>query len=390
MDPTLMLEGHLYATKERIKETSGEWIVVSQDTTSYNYTTHPSMEGLGKIQGDLKGILQHNLLACSENGIPLGLLGQLYWSRGSESVLPYEGKESDKWLWGLKTVNEEISDLGKRVVLVQDREADIYSFFQAERAASVDLIVRVHEPRHLETVEAGEVYKLPEIGERLPVLGEKQIKVFRQGREVTLILTLQAAEILVLAGKKNRAEKSKTEGLYLVIARETDALDSKGKSVYDEKESALWYLLTSLKAIDQNEIERVVDFYAMRWRIERLHYALKTGAFNVEKRQFDDLKTTVNALAFYSIAAWRILAIVYLTREKEDQPATTCFEKKEIKVLERVSRKKLKTVKEATLALAKLNGFAPSRRQPMPGIKLLAQCIEMLYYIKLGFNAKPT
>lgn len=387
MTPTVMLEGHIASTKQRIEQSAGEYVLVAQDTTYYNYSGHRAMAGLGQIQGNVKGIMQHNLLAISESGIPLGLLGQEYWSR--ESNQKYQGKESEKWFRGLAAVNRELGESAKKVVLIQDREADIYSFFQAERAASVDLIVRVHEPRNLEIVETGEICRLEQMTQKLAQVGEKRVKIWRKGKEVTLVLSIQAGKVNVLAGKKNRLEKPQTEGLSIVIAEEKEAIDSQGKSVFEADERAVWYLLTSLEIEDLAGIERVANFYALRWRIERLHYTLKSGALEVEKLQFDDLETTINALAFYSIAAWQILAIVYLTREEKDQAASLCFEEKEITLLEVTNRKAIKTVREATLALAKLAGFAPSKRQPMPGIKILAQSLERLHYIKLGFDAKP-
>ena len=82
----------------------------------------------------------------------------------------------------------------------------------------------------------------------------------------------------------------------------------------------------------------------------------------MEILQFGDLEITINGLAFYSIVAWQILAIVYLTIEEKDQAASVCFEEKEIAILEVMSRKVIKTVKQATLALVKLAGFAPSKR----------------------------
>ena len=388
MKPAVMREGHLSSTKARISQSEGEYILVAQDTTYYNYSGHQAMAGLGKIQGNVLGIMQHNLLAISEIGIPLGVLGQEYWSR--ESSRNYQGKESEKWFRGLETVNQELGKTAKKVVLIQDREADIYSFFQAERAASVDLIVRVHEPRKLEIVESGEIYKLAEMGEKLGKVGEKRVPIFRKGKEITLVLSLRARQVNVLGGKNNQTGKQKTEGLSLVIAEEKEAFDRNGKSVFDPAERAIWYLLTSLPIANLAEIERVTTFYALRWRIERFHYTLKSGALEVEKLQFDDLETTLNGLAFYSIVAWQILAIVYLTREEKDQAASICFEEKEIAILEVISRKVIKTVKEATLALVKLAGFASSKRQPMPGIKILAQSLERFHYIKLGFDAKPT
>ena len=140
----------------------------------------------------------------------------------------------------------------------------------------------------------------------------------------------------------------KTQGWSLVIAQERDSFDAKGKSIFNPAERVVWYLLTSLDVTTVLEIERITYFYSLRWRIECLHYTLKSGALDVEKLQFDDLATTLNALAFYSVVAWQILAIVYLTRHDQDAVATKCFAEQEIMILEATSKKTLTTVKEVT------------------------------------------
>ena len=384
MKPGVMQEGHVRATKERISASDGEYLLVAQDTTYYNYSGQQAMEGLGKIQGKVKGIMQHNLLAMSERGMPLGLLGQEYWSR--ESSHPYQGKkESERWGKGLQIVNRELGGTEKTVVLMQDREADMFEFFQAERASGIELLVRVHEPRKMEVLHSGEVAKLEEMTGKLPVVGEKRVVITRQNKEITLVLSLQGGAVNVLSGAGQ-----KTNGLSLVIAEEIDSFDHQGKSIFNPEERVVWYLLTSLPVTSVLEMERITYFYSLRWRIERLHYTLKSGALEVEKLQFDDLATTLNALAFYSVVAWQILAIVYLTRHEQDAAATKCFAEQEIKILEATSKKTLTTVKEVTLALAKLVGFAPSTRQPMPGIKMLAMALERFHYLKLGFNANSS
>ena len=384
MTPTVMQEGHLSATKERIQADEGEYILVAQDTTYYNYSGRSAMAGLGKIQGKIKGIMQHNLLALSETGLPLGLLGQEYWSR--ESSHPYQGeKESEKWGKGLALVNRELGGAGKKVVLIQDREADIFAFFQAERAPGVALLVRVHEPRKMEVLYSGEVAKLAEMRGKLPVVGEKRVVITRQNKEITLVLALQGGAVKVRSGTGQ-----KTQGLALVIAEEIDSFDSQGQSIFDPAQRVVWYLLTSLPVTSVLEMGRITYFYSLRWRIERLHYTLKSGALAVEKLQFDDLTTTLNALAFYSVVAWQILAIVYLTRHEQDEVATKCFTRQELTILAATSKKTLTTVKEATLALAKLVGFAPCKRQPLPGIKMLALALERFHYLKLGFQANSS
>lgn len=53
-------------------------------------------------------------------------------------------------------------------------------------------------------------------------------------------------------------------------------------------------------------------------------------------------------------------------------------------MLEKIDKKPIKTVKEAVLALVKIAGFAKSKRQPIPGVKVLAHALECFYCIKLG------
>jgi len=139
-----MLEGPIQASRAGCEQSAGEVIVVSQDTTSYNMSGHKAREGLGFIQGKVKGTLQHNVLAWDSAGLPLGLLYQRNWTRGGLNGLE---NESEKWLLGLKAVNKHLATSSKRVILVQDREADIFRFFQAERAANVDIVVGVYQPR---------------------------------------------------------------------------------------------------------------------------------------------------------------------------------------------------------------------------------------------------
>ncbi len=387
MNESIMLEGHLESTKTRCQSSRGSYLIAAQDTCFYNYNGHQAMEGLGLIQGNTKGIIQHNVMLLNELGIPLGLIDQQYWSRASEHS--FEGKESLKWTNGLEAVNKHLGGIDKRVVVVQDREADILAFFKAPRAENVDLLVRIHQPRNMEIVSSGEVYKLSEMTEHLAPIGTKTISLFRANKEINVTLSLQASIVKVLPDKNLSVKKHQTETLSLVIAKEIQAVDNQGKDVFDEKQASVWYLLTSLPIDNEADIERVLVFYGMRWRIERFHYTMKSGALQVERLQFDDLTTMINALAFYSIVAWQILAITYLIRQDEHQPAGVYFEQEEVIILEQMSKKPIHSIKEATLALVKMIGFAPSKKQPMPGVKVLAQALERFYYLKIGARLIP-
>ncbi len=106
--------------------------------------------------------------------------------------------------------------------------------------------------------------------------------------------------------------------------------------------------------------------------------------------QFDDLQTTLNALSFYLVVAWQLLSLVYALRDVGPCAAATSFDGEELHLLGQLSTKPIETVQDATLVLGKLVGFAPSKKQPMPGVKVLGQALERFYYLKMGYGLKPT
>lgn len=386
MDTSLMISGHLESTLNRINVSDSEYLIAAQDTTYYNYSGQQQMEGLGFIQEKVKGVMQHNVLVMNELGIPLGVLHQQYWTRGGD--ISFEGKESLKWSNGLQSVNKHLGNIDKKVVLVQDREADIFSFFKEERASSVELIVRVHQARNLLVLSDGSTQKLDTISNHLTYWGTKQVIIERNGKEVCLTLDLKSGAVDVLFDKTQKNLDLSTKGLSLVIAEEVSCIDIKtGAEILTEEQKCVWYLLTSLEIKNKEDACRVVNFYALRWRIERLHYTLKSGALEVEKLQFDDVMTLCNALAFYSVIGWQLLSITYVVRDIPQSDASIIFEDIEIEVLSMTSKKEIKTIKEGVLALVKLVGFTPSKKQPLPGVKVLASALERFYFMKLGAKA---
>lgn len=389
-----MLSGHQQETIKRVANSRGEYIIAVQDTTYYNYTGHRQLSGIGKIQGKIKGLLQHNLLLMNQRGMPLGVFSQEYWTRKGGSIdLAAGEKESQKWLKGLEGLKEKAAEIEQKIVLVEDREADMFDFFKAERGKKIELLVRVHEPRKLELVRDGRVTSLPELSQYLPEYGEKIVQIRRKNREVAVRVRLKAGEVNVYPRADLSPAKHKTQGLSIVIAEEIDCVDIKtGERVEQEGDGTSWLLLTSLGAGNGEEVARVVEFYAMRWRIEQFHFMLKSGGLNVEKLQFDDVHTLTNALSFYSVIAWQMMAITYQVRENPEQVATTVIPEEEVTLLARVTRSSISTARDAMVALGKLIGFAPSKRQPLPGTKVVGQALERFYFIKQGFeqsNASP-
>lgn len=387
-----MLSGHVAATRARAQRSDSDYLIAAQDTTYYNYSGQAQMSGLGVIQGKVRGLMQHNVLLIDENGQPLGVIDQQYWTRGGALDWPASQKESQKWFKGLAAVNQQAPDINKRWVVTCDRESDIFEFFKAPREANVDLLVRVFQPRRVEVVSAGQVCPLPTVAAHLDNYGRYVVQIERQydgkRRTVELTLQLQAATVHIHPHKDLNAARHKSQALSLVVATEVACVDVKTRAdCFDADQALGWSLLTSLPIANLEDVKRIVRFYTLRWRIERLHFTLKSGALDVEKLQFDDVHTLVNALTFYSVVAWQLLGLTYALRRDPEQPAEALFEASELTLLHQMSGKPVVSLRQATLALTKLVGFAPSKKQPLPGVKVLATAIERFFFVKKGAAA---
>ncbi len=110
-----ILAPHFEATEQRVR--THEVVLVVQDTSSLNYTSHPETQGLGPIntiQDTSIGLLLHDTMAFTPEGTPLGLLDVQCWARDEAEAgsrherhsKPIEEKESIKWLKSYRAVCE--------------------------------------------------------------------------------------------------------------------------------------------------------------------------------------------------------------------------------------------------------------------------------------------
>jgi hypothetical protein len=150
MKHSTMLSGHVAATQARVQASNSQYLIAAQDTTYYNYSGQAQMSGLGVIQGQVRGLMQHNVLLIDEGGQPLGVIDQQYWTRGGAMDWPPSQKESQKWFNALAAVNQQAQASNQRWVVTCDRESDIFDFFKAPREPNVEVIVRVFQPRRVE------------------------------------------------------------------------------------------------------------------------------------------------------------------------------------------------------------------------------------------------
>ena len=65
-----------------------------------------------------------------------------------------------------------------------------------------------------------------------------------------------------------------------------------------------------MKIKSVSDVLQFVKWYTYRWLIERFHYVLKSGT-KIEELQLKDAESLQKAIAVYSMAAFRVMQLVY-------------------------------------------------------------------------------
>lgn len=407
--PQGLLQGHFEQTAERIRQhrTPGSLILIAQDTMVVDLSTHRSVVGLGPITDGGFGSFAHSALCCTEEGLPLGVIDLLLWSREPDQPgtrkekrkKPYSQKESFKWTEVLVHVQERIAP-EQAVMLIQDREADIFAFIAQPRRSTVSLLIRASEPRNVQITRnvlvvgseqavesqdgsqgvSSDTMSLFEAVGCAPELGTYEIVVARRPNQTerTATLALRAQRVHLPAPQNGHKEDPKqAQSVWIIQASEQNAPE--GVSPIE------WTLISTLPVTTAEEARQMVIRYTRRWVIERLHYTLKSGC-SVEKLQIDDAWSLHNAIAVYYVVAWRLLHLTYLGRLPGAVSAGQVLDPDELVVLSHASGSVVKTASQAVLAIAKLGGYTHYRNAPPPGVKVLWLGLRYLQGMVEGYR----
>jgi hypothetical protein len=386
-----VLKSHVDQTALRC---SGESLVIAvQDTSFLDFTGRRSLEReLGPIgpAKESRGMLMHSVLAVTAEKTPLGLLGLRIWARdarefGKGSMRRSRfvaDKESGKWLDGLAQAESALPDTVPLLV-VGDRESDVFALFAADRRKNTDLLVRANQNR---AIEDGEFTRMRDAVDAAPILGGYVVAVPRQGsrRARDAQMLVQARAITVKAPLHKTSDiAEKTVELYVIRTREVNAPD--GVDPLD------WTLVTSMPVADLVSARRVIGYYSVRWVIEEFHRVLKSGC-RAERLQFETLERLKPVIAVLSVVAWRVLRLTKAVREEPDAPASAVCSETERRVMERwMEMKKEKspgimTAEQFVRAVAFLGGFRGRKCDGKPGTKTLWQGLRRLEDLVQGYE----
>jgi Transposase DNA-binding/Transposase Tn5 dimerisation domain len=409
-----VLRPHHERTTERIAAQPVALIV--QDTTEVDLS-RPASQVIGAGPMDVpcrRGVFLHVTEAFTVDGTPLGAVAAEVWARPDEADMtkqekrrrrkaaPIEQKESLRWVEGLRQARAVAAVTpGTTCVCLADSEADIYEMFTEPRGdepeRSVELLIRACQDRAVTAAEdTPERTHLRAAVRAAPLLFSHEISVRgrtpktacedrarRQPRRDRKAVVSVRATTVTLRPPDRRGEKLPPVTVNVVLVREDDPRDG--------EEPIEWVLITTLPIGDVEAVRRVIAYYTVRWMIELLFRALKSGC-RVEERRFEDVDRLLPCAALYLIIAWRTLMVCRMGRSCPEISCEAIFAPEEWKsVFVAVRRERLPSrppgLEEMVRMVAQLGGYVnrPDREDP-PGVQTVWLGLQRMHDLAWAWN----
>lgn len=405
--PAKILQPHINATYQRIRQL--EVALIVQDTTELDLTRpKQQVEGAGPMDGESRrGAFYHPQVAFAPSGVSLGIVGEQSWTRDAISKapkaekdkkrkrLPIEEKESYRWIVGLKAVQAAAQACPETTcVCMGDSEADIYELFAAHadcQTPNLELLVRGGQNRNTTQKQdwVDVVRGMPKLGEQVVNIRARTAKVgtgksarSRSRDARTAELEIRKATIQVCRPAHARSHLPATITLNAVLCEEVNPPEGEAP--------ICWFLVTTLPIDTDEDVQRVIQYYCIRWQIEVFFRTLKSGC-RVEYRRFEAIDRVLNCVALLSVVAWRLMYMCHLGRECPDIDCEVVFEPSEWKSVYAILGKEIPTEGCPTLndvirAIARLGGFI-DRPKNDPGTQTLWIGLQRAYDLSNAWNA---
>lgn len=357
----------------------GSQILVMHDITNISFNG-ADVEGLGYLDhAKGSGIMCYNSIAVSTDGLPLALLYQHTWNRPWEEVgkaknkkkTAFEDKESYEWYKGITGVNDSLGQ-GISKIHIADRQADVYDLFFAAYKEQTDLLIRAYCNRNL--ANGNHLWEhISQLEVKSMVTLEINDPTGKKKKSIEASVRYEEVEILRPATSKNKYESIK---LTAIEIREQG-------DVANEEDRVLWRLLTTIKVESVTDVLKCIRWYTLRWLIERFHFTLKSGT-KIEKLQLKQAKSLQKAISVYSLAGFKIMQLVYLSRTQPDISCDVVLTLEQWSVLYMLIHKsndlppKPPSLKDAVAWIGRLGGHLGRKSDGPPGLKTVWQGYKRL------------
>lgn len=384
----------------------GKYVVCLQDSSEINLITH---KGRIKKDGDIGtthanhqmglGFLLHpSLVVDAQACIPYGYADIKVWNRPllptskherKYKSLPIEQKESYKWIEVSQNTKAALKDVTRGIVIVQDREGDIYEQFAVVPDCGTDLLVRAGQNRTL-----ADKTKLFSCLSHTPAEGHYTLVVAagKNRKKRTAQLQIRYKEIEMLKPATAGKAIAPRVKLRFIEAKETG---------YTGADKICWRLLTTLPVEDLQMARACIEWYSWRWMVEEVFKILKKEGYNIEASELEYASSVrkMCLLIMEVIIKLFLMRLAYAEPETEIS-ADTCFAKEEqdfleyhIPHLEGKTEKqknpyKTKDLKRYVWVVARLGGWKGYESKRHPGITTLWIGIKFFKAAMTGWEIK--
>lgn len=402
-----VLASHIRRTAELLLAHRGVALCI-HDTEELDYSGHTSIHShVGQIgNGHGHGYECHNsLVVLPQSKSVLGLLNQILHVRVcvADDETPgqrrdRESRESLLWPHGADSAHQALLntcrenghlEIPKDLLLVDvvDRGADTFEFLDSEDLHQRAYVCRSTHNRCILLGHQGEgtPVKLHDHLQSLKLQGSREITVrdHDSGKQRKATVSICWAAVRVMPPDRPSGH-SRNEPLAVWAVRVCELNPAKGENAIK------WFLLTRVAVNTEKEAWERVDWYCLRWTVEELHKAQKTGC-GIELPQFEKVQALQPMIALLSVVAISLLNLRELSRnpETENEAATVVASEEEIEVLSgwRYGKKKMLSVKLYFLALARLGGHQNRRKDKLPGWIVLWRGWQSLQIMVAGARA---
>ncbi len=368
---------------------NGQYLVCIQDSTEINLSgqrnriKRDDFIGTTNANND-KGLgffIHPTFVLDAFNGIPLGYADVKLWSRPrafsskfqrNYGSLPIEEKESYKWIESSLKAKAALHPHTPGILIIQDREGDLYEQFATIPDLKTDLLVRSRVNRTL-----ADKSKLFDCLKAQAVQGNYTLMINGKGDRKKRTANIQVRFKEVTLPKTDSTSKGVAPSvkLYYIEAKEVD---------YEGTDRIHWRLLTTLDVENFDVAKMCIEWYSWRWTIEEVFKILKKEGFNIEATELE-YAASVRKL---SLMIMEVTIKLFLMRIAYSEPeikldASTCFSAEEQEFMEhqikhlqgKTAKQKnqfpAKDLKRYVWVIARLGGWKGYESKRHPGITTL-------------------
>jgi hypothetical protein len=386
-----------------VSSCAGQSVLCIQDTSEINLHNHRNRIkhdqyiGRSNLSNESLGFFIHpSFVLNSETLMPYGFSDVVVWNRGvnhikienthGQRMLPIEEKESYRWIKSSLTAKKNL-EKAKEIIIIQDREGDIYEQFCLIPDKKTHLLIRAKSNRILNQKQ-----KLFEYLSSKPLQGTYSLEIEgdkrRNIKKRTATIEVRFSEVVISRNQYTSKNLPSEITVYAIEAKE----------IGDNIENPIrWRLLTTKKVEDIQMALLCIHWYTCRWIIEEVFRILKKEGFNIEASELSQGKAIrkLCLMMLETIIKLFIMQIAYSIPEKTEP--SSCFLSEEIECLESQiaqlegNTEKLKNpynsldLKRYIWAIARLGGWKGYLSERKPGITTFWKGLQKFAAIKQGW-----